>query len=112
MEARRLLSGIIALEVDKLGKSVETANSFVCISAILDEFGDAFVDLDIVGSELRGRQFCSRRGSAGVLQLDEYEGAGSPLCAASTSCSRLSAACSRFSSRLDGFGQVYCACVS
>lgn len=54
MEARRLLSGIIALEVDKLGKSVETANSFVCISTILDEFGDAFVDLDVVGSELRG----------------------------------------------------------
>lgn len=102
MEARRLLSGIIALEVDKLRECVETADSFVCISAILDEFGDAFVDLDVVGGELRGRQFCGGRWSAGVLQLDRYDGAASPLCAASTSCSRLSAACSRFSSRLVG----------
>lgn len=70
MEARRLLSGIVALEVNKLRKCVETADSFVCISAILDEFGDAFVDLDVVGGELCGRQFCGGRGSAGVLQSD------------------------------------------
>ena len=54
MEARRLLSGIVALEVDELRKRVKTAGSFVGIGAILDEFGDAFVDLDVVGSELSG----------------------------------------------------------
>ena len=54
MEARRLLGGIIPFEIDKLRKRVETAGSFVGIGAILDEFGDAFVDLDVVGSELSG----------------------------------------------------------
>lgn len=111
MEARRLLSGIIALEVDKLRKCVKTADSFVCIGSILDEFGDAFVDLDVVGGELRGRQFCGGRRSAGALQSDGYDGTASPLCAASTSWSRLSAACSRFSSRLVDVSQSYCVCV-
>jgi hypothetical protein len=73
----------------------------VGIGTILDEFGDAFVDFDVVGCKLGGRQFCGGRGLAGVLQSDEdKDDAVSPLCAASTSCRRLSAACSRFSSRL------------
>lgn len=98
MEARRLLSGIVTLEVDELRKRVETAGSFVGIGAILDELGDAFVDLDIVGSKLSGRQFCGGFVSAGTTR--SQQAAVSPLCAASTSCSRFSAACSRFSSRL------------
>lgn len=104
MKARRLLSGIVALEVDKLRKRVETAGSFVGIGAILDEFGNAFVDLDIVGSKLSGRQFCGGLVSAGMIQ--SYRDAVSPLCAASTSWSRFSAACSRFSSRLGGSGSA------
>ena len=71
MEARRLLSGIVALEVDELRKSIETASSFVGIGAILDEFGDAFVDLDVVGSKLGGRQFCGGLVLAGAHQLDK-----------------------------------------
>jgi hypothetical protein len=55
MEARRLLSGIVALEIDKLRKRVESAGSFMGVGTILDEFGDAFVDFDIVGSKLSGR---------------------------------------------------------
>lgn len=103
MKARRLLSSIVALEIDKLRKRVESAGSFVGVGTILDEFGDAFVDLDIVGSKLSGRQFCGGLGLAGALQSDEHnDKAASPLCAASTSCSKVSAACSRFSSRLEG----------
>jgi hypothetical protein len=105
MKARRLLSSIVALEIDKLRKRVEPepAGSFVGVGTILDEFGDAFVDLDIVGSKLSGRQFCGGLGLAGALQSDEHnDKAASPLCAASTSCSKVSAACSRFSSRLEG----------
>jgi len=55
VEARRLLSGIVALEINELRKGVETASTFVGIGAILDKFGDAFVDLDVVGSKLSGR---------------------------------------------------------
>ena len=109
MEARRLLSGIVALEVDELRKRVKTAGSFVGIGAILDKFGDAFVDLDVVGSELSGRQFCGGLVLAGTMQSDVD--AASPLCAASTSCSRLSAACSRFSSRLEDSGQLCVGCI-
>jgi hypothetical protein len=84
----------------------------VGIGAILDEFGDAFVDFDVVGCKLSGGQFCGGPGSAGVLQSDDdNENAASPLCAASTSWSRLSAACSRFSSRLQGGGQLHGACI-
>lgn len=71
MEARRLLSGIVAFEVDELRKRIETAGTFVGIGAILDEFGNAFVDLDVVGSKLSGRQFCGGLALAGAFQWND-----------------------------------------
>ena len=65
MEASCLLSSIVALKVDELRERVQSAGAFVCIGSILDEVGDAFVDFDVVGCELGGRQFCGGRGSAG-----------------------------------------------
>ena len=52
MESSRLLGGIIALEVDELRKSVQSTSSFVCIGAVLNQVGDAFVDVDVVGGKL------------------------------------------------------------
>jgi hypothetical protein len=48
------LPGIVAFEIDKGIKSMDTANALVCIAALDNELGDALTDIVVERGELVG----------------------------------------------------------